>query len=273
MQPGPDDSDGPAPALPPEPAAAPAPGSSVRRAVLVAGLILGLCGLAVSVFGVASQILPRRFSLTQQRQIESWEVAGRWRALPEGQIFPADLRYTLPGAAFSESRGLRLTARRLGVARPARCAKGAGPDAGRILDRYGCTELLRATYLDSTGSMVVTVGVAVLRNAAAAAAADARLTGDRHDGQPDSVRPAPVSGTLAAHFSSSQRQLAWDTHAGPYVILATAGYADGRPRVRVAADSYLRSEMTSLDGGLGGAVQGVLGREPPLPSCPGAPGC
>jgi hypothetical protein len=272
MLPGPDDSEGHAPALPPEPAAAP-PGSSVRRAVLVAGLVLGLGGLAVSVFGVASQILPRRFSLAQQRQIESWEVARRWRALPEGQIFPADLRYTLPGAAFSASKGLRLTARRLGVARPARCAKGAGPDAGRILDRYGCTELLRATYLDSTGSLVVTVGVAVLRNAAAAAAADARLTSDRHDGLPDSVRPAPVSGTLAARFSSSQRQLAWDTHAGPYVILATAGYADGRPRVHVGADSYLRSEMSSLDGGLGGAVQGVLGREPPVPSCPGAPGC
>jgi hypothetical protein len=271
MQPGPEDSEGSPHALPPEPAAA--RGSSVRRAIQVAGVILGLCGLAVSGLGLVRQIMPRRFTLAQQRQIESWEVARRWRALPEGRIFPADIRYTLPGAAFPPARGLPLTARRLGVVRQAGCAQGAGPAAARILKSYGCSEMLRATYADSTGSMIVTVGVAVLADSAAAAAADERLVSDRHGGQPDTVRPAPVSGTLAAHFSSSQRQLSWDAHAGPYVILATAGYADGRPRVRVNADSYLRYEMSSLDGGLGGAVENVLGQEPSVPTCPGAPGC
>lgn len=269
MQPGPDDSDGSLP-VPPAPAAR---GPSARRAVAVAGLLLGLCGLAVSVFGVASQMLPRRFSLAQQRQIESWELARRWRALPESRIFPADVRYTLTGAAFPPAKGLPLTARRLGVARPAGCAKGAGRSAARILDRYGCTQLLRATYVDSTGSMIVTVGVAVLRDGRSAAAADALLAGEGRGGPPASLRPAPVPGTLAAHFSRAQRQLSWDAHAGPYVILATAGYADGRPRVRVSADSYLKYEMSSLDGGLGGAVQTVLGSEPPVPTCPGAPGC
>lgn len=271
MQPGPDSSDGSRPALPPKRAAAPPPGS--RRVVPLAGLILALCGLAVSVFGVVTQIRPRHFSLAQQHQIESWELARRWRALPEGRIFPAGIGYTLPGAAFPPARGLPLTARRLGVARQAGCAHGAGRAAVQILDRYGCTELLRATYVDSTGSMIVTVGVAVLRDGRAAAAAEQQLISDRHGGQPASVRPAPVSGTLAAHFSSAQRQLSWDAHAGPYVILATAGYADGRPRVHVAADSYLRYEMSSLDHGLGKAVENVLGQEPPVPTCPGAPGC
>ena len=272
MQPDPDDSEGSRHALPPDRAAAPRSSSS-RRVALLAGLILALCGLAVSVFGVVTQIRPRHFSLAQQHQIESWELARRWRALPEGRIFPAGIRYTLPGAAFPPARGLPLTARRLGVARQADCAQGAGPDAAQILDRYGCTELLRATYVDSSGSMIVTVGVAVLRDGRAAAAAEERLISDRQGGQPASVRPAPVSGTLAAHFSSAHRQLSWDTHAGPYVILATAGYADGRPRVHVTADSYLRYEMSSLDHGLGNAVENILGQEPPVPTCPGAPGC
>ncbi len=71
----------------------------------------------------------------------------------------------------------------------------------------------------------------------------------------------------------TQQQLSWDTHAGSYVILATAGYADGRPQEQVAADPYLFAEMTSLEQGLGGAVSGVLGQPPPTPACPRAPGC
>jgi hypothetical protein len=43
--------------------------------------------------------------------------------------------------------------------------------------------------------------------------------------------------------------------------------------VRVAADSYLSAEMTSLNQGLARASAGVLGQPPPAPACPGAPGC
>jgi hypothetical protein len=239
----------------------------------VAGLLLALVGLYPATSGLVGQIRPRHFTLTQQRQIESWEIAGRWRTLPESQIFPASVPYKLPGVTFDVATGLPLTARRLGVASPAACARGAGPATGRILAHYGCTELLRATYADASGSMIATVGVAVLPDNRAAAAAEAGLASAAHGGQPGAVRPAPVSGTLAAHFDSAQRQLSWNAPAGPYLILTTAGYADGRPRVRVAADSYLRSEMSSLDGGLEGAVAGVLGKMPPAPICPGAPGC
>ena len=40
--------------------------------------------------------------------------------------------------------------------------------AARVLAAYGCTTILRATYADATGSMLVTVGVAVLPSSAAA---------------------------------------------------------------------------------------------------------
>jgi hypothetical protein len=266
VQPGSADPDG-------SPPAPPARRRNWRRGALGAGLLLALCGLYPATAGLVGQIRPRHFTVAQQRQIESWEIAGRWRTLPEGRIFPASVPYTLPGATFDVATGLPLTARRLGVARPAGCARGAGSAVGRILAHYGCTELLRATYADASGSIIATVGVAVLPDTRAAAAAEERLASAAHGGQPRAVRPAPVSGTLAAHFDAAQRQLSWNTPAGPYVILTTAGYADGRPRVRVAADSYLKSEMSSLDGGLEGAVAGVLSTAPPAPTCPGAPGC
>jgi len=82
-----------------------------------------------------------------------------------------------------------------------------------------------------------------------------------------------VPGTLAAGFASGQRQLAWETHAGSYVILATAGYADGRPTEHLTGDGYLLTEMSSLAQGLGDEVSEVLGKAAPVPACPGAPGC
>lgn len=266
MQPGSADDDGFQPA-------AVAPPRNWRRVALVIALALGLCGLAVAAAGAANQMLPRRFSVAQQRRIEAWEIAKRWRTLPEGTIFPSTVTYQLPGYALNGTQNLMLRARRLGVNEAVRCRQGAGPAAARILRRYGCTAVLRATYADSTGSMVATVGVAVLPDAAAAAGAEKKLRQAGSRDEPGTVRAAPISGTLASRFDDAQRQLSWNTHAGPYVVLTTVGYADGRPRVHVAADSYLSAEMMNLDEGLGNAVSDVLGKAPATPACPGAPGC
>jgi hypothetical protein len=236
-------------------------------------LILGLCGLAVTVSGVARQLLPREFTAAQAHRIEAWETARRWRALPEGTIFPATVAYSLPGFALNGNRNLKLRAHRLGVAAATRCPRGAGPAAARVLDGYGCTAVLRATYADSTGSLVATVGVAVLTDATDATAAYTKLTLAGPKGMPGTVRAAAFSRTLAARFDDAQRQLSWNTHAGPYVILTTVGFSDGRPRVRAAADSYLSNEMGSLSQGLARAVGAVLGKPPAKPTCPGAPGC
>jgi hypothetical protein len=237
-------------------------------------LVLALCGLGIATRGALTQVMPRRFTAAQQRAIQSWETSRRWRTLPETAIFPDSVPYQLPAQALDgDGDGVALTARRLGIGPPAGCAQGTNPAAARILATYGCATVLRATYVDSTGSMLVTVGVAVLPSSAAATAAGDRLA----DGEPQvaigSVSPAPVPGTLAAGFSGSQRQLSWATHAGSYVIMATAGYADGRPQEHVAADSYLFAEMSDLELGLGDTVSGVLGKVPATPSCPGAPGC
>lgn len=247
----------------------------------VAVLIIALCGLAGSVAGMVNQFLPRSFTALQERQIMAWEVARRWRTMPAGKIFPAAVSYQLPGVALNSASDLTPTAHQLGIARQESCAGATDRAAARILDRLGCTALLRATYADSTGSMVVTVGVAVLpdKAAASAAAGDLSVAGSPPSGSPSGsqlrpgLRPAAFPGTLAAGFGAAQRQLSWDTSDGPYLILAAAGYADGRPRVLLSSDAYADQEMSSFADGVARAVGAPLGVRPAVPRCPGAPGC
>ena len=96
-----------------------------RRAVALIVLVLGLAGLAVSAFGVATQLLPRQFSAAQQRQIENWQIASRWQQLPAGQIFPASVRYQLSNTVLQDATPLDLNAQRIGIAPQPDC--GAMP--------------------------------------------------------------------------------------------------------------------------------------------------
>ena len=271
MQPGPASDDA---GLRPARRGRPARPRRGRRPALTAVLVLALCGLGIATKGALTQVMPRRFTLAQQRAIQSWAIGRRWRTLPESTIFPDSVPYQLPADALDPGgTSLALAARRLGIGPSVGCARGANPPAARILAAYGCSTVLRATYADSTGSMLVTLGVAVLPSSSAATAAGNRLADGEPKASDGSVSPAPVPGTLAAGFSGSQRQMSWATHAGSYVIMATAGYSDGRPQEQVAADSYLFAEMSNLELGIGDTVSGVLGKVPPTPSCPGAPGC
>jgi hypothetical protein len=235
-------------------------------------LAAGLCGLAVSAAGVVSQVVPRRFSSAQERQIMTWEVARRWRVYPAGRIFPARASYQISSAALDSSRGLTLQARRLGIARQASCAKAAGPAAGRVLVHYGCTALLRATYVDASGSMVVTVGVAVLPDFSAAFRTIGALT--RAKGLAGrSVRPFGVRDTAAAGFTEPKVQLIEATDQGTYVVMSAVGFTDGRPRLADTADSFVDAQLKALAKGIAGTVAGIVGASPAVPTCPGAPGC
>jgi hypothetical protein len=281
MQPEPDSPDGDDSSPSADAAAAPSsrafPGrASWRLGFTVAALVLGLCGLAGTAAGVVTQILPRTFTAAQQRQIMAWEMARRWRTTPAGKMFPADASYQLSGFTLNAASELLLTAHRLGIARQASCTAATDPAAGRVLGRLGCKAVLRATYADSTGSMIVTVGVAVLPGGATARAAvrDLAVAGAGLAGKlPPGLRPAAFAGTLAARFGDRQRQLNWDVSAGPYLVMSTVGFADGRPRVRVASDGYADQEMSSLAHGVADVVIAPLGAAPPVPLCPRAPGC
>ncbi len=244
------------------------PAPSLRLWLTIAAALLGVAGLVISLLGVATQVLPRRFSAAQQQQIMSWEIGSRWRTWPAGKIFPASVSYQLPWTLFGSNAGLTLSARRAGIAPQSRCATAVDPALARVLGKRGCEAVLRATYADSTGSFVVTVGVAVMRGSGPAA----RSLPPGH-GLAPGVRPVPFPGTLAARFGNHQRQMSGALGYGPYLILYAAGYTDGRRRERVSMNPYADSELKVLGSGLARSLGKVLGALPPVPRCPGAPGC
>jgi len=243
-------------------------------------LSAGLLGLAVAAVGIAHQLLPRQFTPSQQRAISNWEMERRWLSLPAGKIFPAAVPYAVPGAAFGTSGDLDLHATLLGIKQDKTCAQAiSGASAARIFTKHGCSAALRATYVDETGSMVATIAIAVLPDPADANAVVSQLTssaGPVASGGASSgplVRALRVARTPAASFGDRQRQLSQALGAGPYVILSSAGFSDGRPRVHLGTDSYLHEEMLSLMAGLVESAGKVLGTKPAAPACPGAPGC
>jgi hypothetical protein len=254
-----------------------------RRAAVLVALILGLVGLAVAVTGVVIQVLPRQFTASEQRRIEAWEVSRRWQRMPAGQIFPASVTYQLPAGVLDDTAPLDLPALRISIApQQSDCVKAVtSAAAGAMLNRNGCQAVLRATYVDATRSYVMTVGVAVLPTAAAAASVNDGLSPPRlaaaHDAGSGGRLAAGVKvvrlGSAGAQRYDYNRQIAASFTAGPYVIMYAAGYADGRPRVPVFRDSYADAEMTSLAKGVAQSVADTLAAKPAAPHCPGSPGC
>jgi hypothetical protein len=240
----------------------------------LAATVAGGLGLAVSLGGLAVQMLPRRFTAAQQRQITTWEVSRRWRTLPAGDIFPASVRYELPASVLEDFTGVTLTAHRIGIAPQASCAAAADPAAARMLGRHGCEAILRAGYDAASGTYVMTIGVAVLPSARQASAAQAALAAPGGGAQlRPGVRAVAFGGTAAQGFGDAQRQISASVSEGPYIVMYTAGYADGRRRVPISDDPYAEHEMTSAAQGVAGSVAARLGSPPPPPRCPGAPGC
>jgi hypothetical protein len=241
------------------------------RLLLAAGLLAALAGLVVSAGAAATQFLPRHFSAAQRNQIMTWEVGKRWRSWPAGRIFPSAIDYKLPGSAFDSYKPLALRAQRVGIAPQASCRKATARPVGRLLVKSGCVAVLRATYQDTTQTFAVTVGVAVLPATSPAARAAAALQKSREP-QPW-LRAVSFRHTATAHFAGPGHKAAWTDTAGPYLVLATVGYADGRPWLNSGDDTYTKTELNSLATGVERSVAGRLGASPPVPHCPGSPGC
>jgi hypothetical protein len=254
-----------------------------RRAAAILALLLGLVGLAVSMTGVAIQLLPRHFSAGQQRQIEAWEVMRRWQTMPAGQIFPASVSYQLSAQVLQDAAPLDLGALRVSIApQESDCAKAVtSAAAGAVLRRNGCEAVLRATYVDATRSYVMTVGVAVLPTEAAAASAAGSLSPARLAAVRDAVGVGRLSAGVrvvrfrgaAARLYDYNRQISASFTAGPYVVMYAVGYSDSRPRVPVIQDAYSDDEMSSMAQGVARSVANTLAASPAPPHCPGTPGC
>jgi hypothetical protein len=241
------------------------------RLLLVLGLVAGTAGLVGSVIGAVIQIIPRSFTAAQRQQIVAWEIGKRWRSWPAGQIFPSAITYSLPGEAFGGRRSLSLTARRVGIAPQATCRAAAERAAASAFAQHGCLAVLRATYEDTTQTLAVTVGVAVMPAMSAAQKAAMALGGpaDPRTG----IKAVSFRRTATARFGDRSQKLWWDRAAGPYLVLATVGYADGRPWIARGDDTYTEAELLSLAFGTGQRVAAALGAMPPPPRCPGNPAC
>ena len=239
-------------------------------------MLIGLTAVGVSVYEVYTGMMPRTFTPAQQQQIMAWEVAARWRELPAGTIFPVTTTYS-PPAVLEDGGSLNLTTRRLGIARQATCQQATDPSVVSLLGRSGCEAVLRATYVDGTGTFLVTVGVAAFPGAAQASAAQQALSRLSGTGQSNLVAPGvratAIAGTAASGFTDTRRQVSGSVSEGPYVVLYTIGYADNRPKVPVDTDGYTFAEMTSLGDGLSSKIADKLSAQPPVPHCPGASGC
>ena len=256
----------------PQPPGPRRPRSTAVIVIAASALALGLIGLVISLIGVATEVMPRTFTAGQQRQITDWEYGRSWRALSAGQIFPASVSYQAP--AVLDDSSMLLTGRRIGVARQSSCEAVTDPAAARVLDRNGCSAVLRATYTDGTDSYVVTVGVAVLPSTTQAEAADTELSDAATvAGIQPGVDALAFAGTPAAMFTHQRRQLSGFLRAGTYVALYTVGYADSRPREPVSGDSYADEEMTAVGSGVAQAALAEVGAPQPAPHCPGTPGC
>lgn len=214
--------------------------------LLVVLVLAGVGGLAAGGFALHAE-LTRKATAAEAAAAGREEIATRWQRLPAGRLFPASISYLSSGKQ-------RTTALRVGIAPAASCTAALDPAAAAIFRARGCRTMLRATYADASGSLAVTVGIAVMPSTAAAQSAVSGLTiQPGHAG----VRAASFPGTRVAGYGDAQR--GWFHAAagnGPYAFFYAAGFADGRagPDDLTSAPQHLGSGVltkliTVLTGG------------------------
>ena len=159
----------------------------------------------------------------------AWEIGGKWEQPTASRIFAASVTYQLPATVLQQVAPLDLNALRVSIApqQSDRAKAVTSAAAGAVLRRNGCQAVLRATYVDATRSYVMTVGVAVLPTAAAAAdastgMAQAKLAVAR---EADGAGRLPA-GVLVVRFHGAaaplydyNRQISGSFPAGPYVVM------------------------------------------------------
>jgi hypothetical protein len=215
--------------------------------------VVCLVALAVSVVVLTSE-LTRPPTVAERNRAATAEVARRWEAWPAGKVFPDAVPYTL-------SVGGKESARRVGIDRETGCENAVDASLRTTLRTHGCRAVIRATYLDQLQGLAVTVGVVVFPDAAKAAAAMGGLPSEAKPSP--GLRALPLPRSVASRFDDTARQEAAIKHRGPYLVMATIGYADGRPAVKIKQkQGYLKVVVPQL-------AESILGSlaAPARPDC------
>lgn len=205
-----------------------------RVPALALTFVLSLCGLVASVLAAENPVA---------------SAAGAPVAVPDEspdattqRLLPATIRYV-------DRYRVHATARRVGVAPPADCAEAVDRASAARLERAGCKRILRATYVDATGSMLMTVGVAEFSRKAPPVT-----------GAPPRVRAVAFPRTIADRFTDKAR-IRTEAHvSGPHLVMVATGYADGRPADGLPAALLENTDMVAAGSGVGQAILDRVGR-------------
>jgi len=234
----------------PEPEPQPEASPSVQRrrprgVPFIALITLGAVVLIVAGLASLGRELTRSATPAEAAAALQREIATRWERLPAGKIFPATVSY-------SDSEGTTLVARLVGIAPPASCRAALEPASYALVRGRGCVTILRATYVDASGALASTVGVAVLKSPAAATQA-ASIAGVLGPG--DGLHAVTFDGTIASQFGDAARGAQGAVGTGPYLFLYTAGFTDGLPGTAAAAqEEQLNAFGNGVDTGLQAAL-------------------
>ncbi len=174
--------------------------------MIIALVLLGLAATGAGIAGLLHE-MTRAPTGAELAAAAKAAKADRWRRWPPDKIFPAVLD----------------DATRLGAVQQTTCDAVLDTEKLPLARKFGCRGAVRATYADSSGLVVGTVVVLSMRDPTAAS--EARFAGNWLDG---GVRALTVPGTLAHRFGDAQRQGYAVDHRGSYLVLSTAGFADGR---------------------------------------------
>jgi hypothetical protein len=208
----------------PEPEASPSvPRRRSRRVVFVALLTVGALLIAGGAAALVRE-LTRHATPAEATAALQQEIASRWQRLPAGKIFPATVRY-------QDADSNSLLARLVGIAPPASCQSALEPAGYSLVRGLGCATMLRATYVDASGALAITVGIAVMRSPREArlAASDALSMAPG-----DGLHALTFGGTITDQFGDAARGIQGGLAGGPYVFLFTAGFTDGQPTTAAA---------------------------------------
>jgi hypothetical protein len=200
--------------------AAPRPATRGRLLLVILLLVTGAAGA-----GGGSTLLVReltRTATTAEATAAARQELGRlWEQLSAGQIFPQRIRY-------ATSQGYITQAARVGIAPSSSCAQAADPTAATVLGSGHCVTMLRATYADTSGTVLATVGIAVMPGSAAALQAANALISSPGSPGAAGVRALAFPGTVSAGFTDAAREVHGVSARGPYLFFFAGGYADGR---------------------------------------------
>ncbi len=151
-------------------------------------------------------------------------VARRWQTWPAGRIFPARLAYTTDLL-------VPQTASRIGISPADSCAAALAPRLRAAAARLHCQAGLRASYADQQQGVAYTLGVLAFPGPEQARSF---LAGLPAGGRATSLQALAFRATASGRFTDAARQFGRARQAGPFVVIAVAGYADGRPATAAA---------------------------------------